>query len=200
VKKKWRLTLPFFFTIIAGASTLVQTITLRSAKLLQINNASIYIASQSHIWRLLPVPILTQVDQMVKEREYEGALALVESLTDFDEALKVTIHEYLYAYVNSSSCWLQAEKVAWIRKLLATHLFVMGQYERAMEHFAKLSNDPLEVIGLYQNFLPKPLRDKYDYPMEIPVLGTFSYLNRHLSLSSANLIFRISFSPPPSPN
>ena len=91
--------------------------------------------------------------------------------------------------------------MAWIRKLLATHLFVMGQYERAMEHFAKLSNDPLEVIGLYQNFLPKPLRDKYDYPMEIPVLGTFSYLNRHLSLSSANLIFRISFSPPPpSPN
>ena len=28
---------------------------------------------------------------MVKEREYEGALALVESLTDFDEALKVAV-------------------------------------------------------------------------------------------------------------
>jgi len=139
-------------TMSAGASTLVQTITLRNAKLLQIDGSSIYIASQSHIWRLLPVPILTQVDQMVKEREYEGALALMESLTDFDETLK-------------------AEKIAWIRKLLATHLFVMGQYERAMEHFAKLSNDPLEVIGLYQNFLPKPLREKYEYPMEIPVLA-----------------------------
>ena len=75
----------------AGASTLVQTITLRNAKILQIDGSSIYIASQSYIWRLLPVPILTQVDQMVKEREYEGALALMESLTDFDETLKVTI-------------------------------------------------------------------------------------------------------------
>ncbi|KAL6054782.1 Vam6/Vps39-like protein [Balamuthia mandrillaris] len=137
----------------SGTQTLVQTLSLRNARLMKVKNRNIYVASQSHIWRLLPVPIMDQVDQLVREKEYEEALNLCESLTDFDEKAK-------------------SEKLRSIRKLFSYHLFCQGHYEHAMEYFFQLETDPLEVIGLYPNLLPKGMREKYEqsYPMDIPVL------------------------------
>ena len=46
-----------------------------------------------------------------------------------------------------------------------------GQFPRAMEYYLELDLDPLQVIGLYPNLLPKNLRDKFSYPIEPPQLG-----------------------------
>eukprot|EP01087_Luapelamoeba_hula_P018206 TRINITY_DN5848_c0_g1_i2.p1 TRINITY_DN5848_c0_g1~~TRINITY_DN5848_c0_g1_i2.p1 ORF type:complete len:877 (+),score=139.65 TRINITY_DN5848_c0_g1_i2:141-2771(+) len=152
-------------TISAGSSSLVQTIPVRNVRTMQIQGTTLYLASQTQIWRLLPVPILTQIDQLVGEQEYEEALTLCESITDIDVGVK-------------------AEKIAGIRKRLAIHLFVTGQYERSMEYFAKLQCDPLEVIGLYPNLLPKALQEKYShpYPMEAPVLAGASLIQAEAAL------------------
>lgn len=42
-----------------------------------------------------------------------------------------------------------------------------------MEYYLELDLDPLQVIGLYPNLLPKNLRDKFSYPIEPPQLGTY---------------------------
>jgi hypothetical protein len=69
-----------------------------------------------------------QVDQLIREREYEDAISLCESLTNFDEGLK-------------------AEKLKEIKELFAYHLFSQGQYERAMGFFSELNTDPLQALA-----------------------------------------------------
>ena len=51
------------------------------------------------------------------------------------------------------------------------HAPLTGQFPRAMEYYLELDLDPLQVIGLYPNLLPKNLRDKFSYPIEPPQLG-----------------------------
>ncbi len=58
-----------------------------------------------------------------------------------------------------------------IKRLYACHLFSQGQYDRALEYFLELGSDPLEIIGLYPNLLPRDVRMRYSYPMEIPELA-----------------------------
>jgi hypothetical protein len=52
--------------------------------LLSIRDGDIYIAAQNSVWRVVSVPILQQVDQLVKDREYEEALTLCENIPDSD--------------------------------------------------------------------------------------------------------------------
>jgi hypothetical protein len=82
--------LPKFLEVrsVSGTQTLVQTIMLRGARTMQVKR-DIYIASQTTIWRLVPVPIMAQVEQLIKEREYEEALLIAESLTDCPDTIKV---------------------------------------------------------------------------------------------------------------
>lgn len=109
-----------------------------------------YVAAPNHIWRLLPIPIISQVmvdvhvrvsaetsfanlishiqvDQLIREKEYEDAISLCESLTNFDENLK-------------------ADKLKEIKVLFAYNLFSQCQYERAMGFFSELNTNPLEVL------------------------------------------------------
>jgi hypothetical protein len=55
--------------------------------------------------------------------------------------------------------------------LYAYHLFSQGLFDRALEYFIELGTDPLEVIGLYPNLLPRDVRAKYTLPVEISELG-----------------------------
>jgi hypothetical protein len=144
--------LPKFVEVrsVSGTQTLVQTIALRGARTMQVKR-DIYVASQTTVWRLVPVPLLAQVDQLVKEHEYEDALNLVESLTDFPEAVK-------------------ASKLKEIKELYASTLFNDGQHARAMEFFFELETDPVYVIGLYPNLLPKNIANTYEYPGNTSVL------------------------------
>jgi len=145
-----------------GTQTLVQMVTLRSAKLMQIKK-DIYVAAPNHIWRLVPIPVLSQVDQLVREKEYENAISLCESLSNFDQTVK-------------------ADKLKEIKELFAYHLFCQGQYERAMGFFLDLKTDPLQVLGLYPNLLPKQLRVKFSPPFEIPPLVGAGLENALLAL------------------
>ena len=70
--------------IISGSNTLVQTLALRTPRLLSIKDGDIYIAAQNSVWRVVPLPILHQVEQLVKDREYEEALTLCENIPDSD--------------------------------------------------------------------------------------------------------------------
>ncbi len=133
-----------------GTQTLVQTIPLRGARFMSIKD-DIYVAAQNQIWKLLPVPIIEQVDQLVREREYEEALALCENISGGDEAVK-------------------NQKRKKIKNLYAYALFVEGHYQRAVDYFQELDIDPLQVIGLYHTLLPRELRVRFQYPIEIPEL------------------------------
>jgi hypothetical protein len=55
--------------------------------------------------------------------------------------------------------------------LYAYHLFSQVLFDRALEYFIELGTDPLEVIGLYPNLLPRDVRAKYTLPVEISELG-----------------------------
>jgi Vam6/Vps39-like protein vacuolar protein sorting-associated protein 39 len=55
-----------------------------------------------------------------------------------------------------------------IKNLFAYNLFADGHYARAMEYFQELDVDPLQVIGLYQTLLPRELRVRFTYPIDIP--------------------------------
>ncbi len=112
-----------------------------------------------------------KIDQLVREKEYEYAISLCESVADFDETAKVPRQGESVTLFFTNFCTLQSNKLKEIRKLFAYHLFAKGQYEQAMEFFFEVSADPLEVIGLYPHLLPKAMRDKYEYPMDIPMPG-----------------------------
>ena len=61
-------------------------------------------------------------------------------------------------YLNFCHSNLKEEKIHDIKVLYAYHLFATGSYERALEYFLELGIEPLQVIGLYPNLLPRELR------------------------------------------
>jgi hypothetical protein len=149
-----------------GTQTLVQTLPVRQARLLAVDTraapgtGALYVAGAQQVWRLVPVPVLEQVDQLVREGSYEEALTLCENVPVQDEALK-------------------RAKLRSIRVLHSYHLFSQGQFEHAMDLFLELDLDPLQVIGLYPNLLPRDLRARYTYPVPVPEL-TGSALDKAL--------------------
>lgn len=56
----------------------------------------IYVAAVNALWKLVPVPLLEQINQLVTEKEYEEALHLCDSLPDSSET-KSSI-KVLYSY------------------------------------------------------------------------------------------------------
>lgn len=68
---------------ISGTQNLIQTIPLKSPHCISVkDNVNVYVGSQNNVWKLIPVPIVNQVDQLVQEKEYEEALTLCENITD----------------------------------------------------------------------------------------------------------------------
>jgi hypothetical protein len=66
------------------SQALVQTIPLKMPRFLAIKDNDIYIAAQNNVWKLLPVSMMSQVDQLVHDKEYEEALALCDNIPDTD--------------------------------------------------------------------------------------------------------------------
>jgi len=42
----------------------------------------VYVASQNAIWRLVPIPLKVQIDQLVENKEFEEALHLLQAIED----------------------------------------------------------------------------------------------------------------------
>jgi len=102
------------------------------------------------VWKLVSVPILEQVDQLVAEKEYEEALSLCENIPDSAE---------------------KTTKIKSIKVLFTYHLFAQGHYDRSMELFKELECDPLQIIGLYPNMLPREMKSKFTYPIAVEDLA-----------------------------
>jgi hypothetical protein len=113
-------------------------------------SAPVYIASKLQIWRLEPIPLTKQIEELITNHDYEEALSLAENI-DFEELPN------------------KLDILKRIRTQYGYHLFAQGQYARAMEYFYLEKVDPLQVIALYPNLLPETLRPKYHIPSEIAV-------------------------------
>ena len=97
----------------------------------------VYAASPQHIWRLEPRPFDVQIEELKANHEFEIALSLCEQLSTFQSDAD------------------RMRELNDIRELSAHHLFKKGRYEEAMQLFMMLDCNPLTIIGLYPNLLPR---------------------------------------------
>lgn len=58
---------------------LVQSIDLAKPRLIS-HGKHVYVASTSHVWRLVPVPVPMQILQLLQEKQFELALMLAVSI------------------------------------------------------------------------------------------------------------------------
>eukprot|EP01090_Pellita_catalonica_P022119 TRINITY_DN8476_c0_g1_i1.p1 TRINITY_DN8476_c0_g1~~TRINITY_DN8476_c0_g1_i1.p1 ORF type:complete len:678 (+),score=95.53 TRINITY_DN8476_c0_g1_i1:189-2222(+) len=131
-----------------GTDTHVQTMTMQRAKQIKVRGDVIYVASINRIWRLQPIPILDQIDQLCRDGFYDKAITILENIPQMDKQIA-------------------ASKLKAIRKRYSFHLFSKGEHERAMTSFFNNNFEPLEVIGLYPDMLPKNYK-KFEYPVIMP--------------------------------
>jgi len=131
--------------------SLVQVIALPKPKVMTEGNV-VFLAGPNFIWRLIPISLKVQVDQLVEEKEFEEATALLEVIPDLNYKEK-------------------DEKMRNVRRLHAFHLFAKKNFDKAMNLFQELNADPAEVIGLFPDLLPQDLRNQFNYPFKIPTLG-----------------------------
>jgi Vam6/Vps39-like protein vacuolar protein sorting-associated protein 39 len=147
--------------LVFGSSSLVQSIPLAGAKCIAAatsaggrrrTGGTVFVASKTNIWALTPIALGSQVDQLVKEGDYEEALSLCENLDSEDMPDK-------------------EEKLKSIRLLFAYHLFNQGQYTRAMQYFLDLNTDVVQVVGLFPQMLPTDLTSTLRYPFAVTPLA-----------------------------
>nr|XP_047132086.1 vam6/Vps39-like protein isoform X2 [Hydra vulgaris] len=109
-----------------------------------------YIASLSHIWRLCLEDIRKQIDQLIKDEDYEMALKLTELMDEGGDKKKIKIKQ--------------------IKKLLGFSQFCQRQFEEAIKLFFSIDEDPVFVMGLFPDLLPEMFRKRIKYPSTLPYL------------------------------
>jgi urease beta subunit len=133
-----------------GSQKMVQTIPLRGLRLIT-HKTEIYVATSQAVWRLVPVPLLQQISSLENDRKYKQALTLAENIPFSSEEEK-------------------REKIRQIKVARAYNQFAKRRFTRALELFYELGFDPLRVIGLYPDLLPRAIRSTFTYPITMPEL------------------------------
>jgi len=131
-------------SLFEGSKFAVQQIATR-AKLISIKEDCIYIAGVRDIWRLVPIPLVDQIDELVRIKSYDEALSLLK---------------HLPAQVGNEDT--KNEQINHIRFLCANHLFEKGQYDGAMALFIELHCNPQKVLRLFPGMLPRRIQDAQD--------------------------------------
>lgn len=131
-------------TVFEGSTVAVQTMPLKGAKILCVKDNNIFVGSSSHIWKLTPVPMALQIQQLLEKKSYNEALVLSENLP---------------ADPNDEDA--KTERIKFIRYQYANHQFRKGHYEDAMEMYEALGCNPFNVLTLYPNLLPAELQQKF---------------------------------------
>lgn len=129
---------------------LIQSIELMKPRLICQCSGQVYIASTNHVWRLAPVPITTQIKDLLQNKEFELALQLANMTEEATEE--------------------KQRRVQHIRNLFAFDLFLQHRFDESLKIFAELGTDPSHVIGLYPNLLPQDFRKQLEYPDRLPDL------------------------------
>ncbi|KAK7506799.1 hypothetical protein BaRGS_00001650, partial [Batillaria attramentaria] len=129
---------------------MIQSLQLPKARLICQGSGVMYVASQSNLWRLQPVPASQQIRDLLQNKQFELALKLAEQADEPPEEREKRIRN--------------------INNLYAFQLFCQHRFEESLKLFAKLGTDPSHVIGLYPNLLPQDYRNKLEYPEKVPEL------------------------------
>lgn len=125
---------------VEGKSQVVQTLDLPGVKFF-CQGEAVYLASATTCWRLEPVALDRQIDEVLKLDKFEDALRLAE-LIDEDEDAK-------------------AARILSIKQSFGYSEFAKRHFEAALKTFAELDMDPPLVIGLYQDLLPENMRGHF---------------------------------------
>ena len=174
-------------TVFEGSTSAVQTMPLKGAKILCVKDNNIFVGSSSHIWKLTPVSMSLQIQQLLEKKSYNEALVLSENLP---------------ADPNDEDA--KTERIKFIRYQYANHQFRKGHYEDAMEMYEALGCNPFNVLTLYPNLLPAELQQKFGTEKAADLgtqllslsLSLFSFLSRlvqlchfHVSVPSASSLY-----------
>uniref|UniRef100_A0A8D2JHJ1 VPS39 subunit of HOPS complex n=1 Tax=Varanus komodoensis TaxID=61221 RepID=A0A8D2JHJ1_VARKO len=114
------------------------------------------------VWRLIPVSIAIQIQQLLQDKQFELALQLADMKDDSDSEKRQQIHH--------------------IKNLYAFNLFCQKRFDDSMHVFAKLGTDPTHVMGLYPELLPSDYKKQLQYPNPVPVLSAAELEKAHLAL------------------
>ncbi|XP_029683915.1 vam6/Vps39-like protein isoform X2 [Takifugu rubripes] len=142
---------------------LVQCVELQRPKFIASAGPNIvYVASNHFVWRLVPVSISSQIEQLLQDKQFELALQLAKMKDDSDGDKKQQINH--------------------IQNLYGFNLFCQKRFDDSMQVFAKLGTDPTHVIGLYPDLLPSDYRRQLHYPNPLPALSGAELEKAHLAL------------------
>ncbi|KAG8449632.1 hypothetical protein GDO86_016319 [Hymenochirus boettgeri] len=142
---------------------LVQSIELQRPRFVTSGGPNIvYVASNHFVWRLVPVSIAIQIQQLLQDKQFELALQLARMKDDLDTEKRQQIHH--------------------IQNLFAFNLFCQKRFEDSMQVFAKLGTDPTHVIGMYPDLLPSDYKKHLQYPNPVPVLSGAELEKANLAL------------------
>uniref|UniRef100_A0A8C7TJ08 VPS39 subunit of HOPS complex n=1 Tax=Oncorhynchus mykiss TaxID=8022 RepID=A0A8C7TJ08_ONCMY len=142
---------------------LVQSVELQRPRFITSAGPNIvYVASNHFVWRLVPVPIASQIRQLLQDKQFELALQLANMKDDVEGDKRQQIHH--------------------IQNLYAFNLFCQKRFDDSMQVFAKLGTDPTHVIGLYPDLLPADYRKQLHYPNPLPSLSGAELEKAHLAL------------------
>ncbi|KAM4664640.1 vam6/Vps39-like protein isoform 2-T2 [Discoglossus pictus] len=141
---------------------LVQSIELQRPRFVTSGGPNIvYVASNHFVWRLVPVSIATQIQQLLQDKQFELALQLAMK-DDADGEKRQQIHH--------------------IQNLYAFNLFCQKRFDDSMQVFAKLGTDPTHVIGMYPDLLPSDYKKQLHYPNPVPTLSGAELEKANLAL------------------
>ncbi|XP_075700713.1 vam6/Vps39-like protein isoform X2 [Rhinoderma darwinii] len=142
---------------------LVQSIELQRPRFITSGGVNIvYVASNHFVWRLVPVSIATQIQQLLQDKQFELALQLARMKDDADSEKRQQIHH--------------------IQNLYAFNLFCQKRFDESMQVFAKLGTDPTHVIGMYPDLLPSDYKKQLQYPNPVPLLSGAELEKANLAL------------------
>ena len=111
---------------------------------------AVYLASSTTCWRLEPVALDRQIQEVLRLEKFEDALRLAELMDEPRADKQKRILEIKQAYGYSE--------------------FAKKHFETALQTFAELEMDPPLVIGLYTDLLPENMRGHFTYPVDLPQL------------------------------
>lgn len=109
-----------------------------------------YVASTSHVWRLIPVSIPMQIQQLLQDKQFSLALMLADMVVEPVEE--------------------KAKRKESIQNLFAFDMFCQKRFDDSLQLFAQLETDPTHVIGLFPDLLPSEFRKQLEYPAPPPPL------------------------------
>ncbi|PFX22208.1 Vam6/Vps39-like protein [Stylophora pistillata] len=128
---------------------LIQSIELPKSRFIA-RGKHMYIASSSFVWRLIPVSIPMQIQQLLQDKQFSLALMLADMVVEPEQE--------------------KAARKESIQNLYAFDMFCQKRFDDSLQLFAQLETDPAQVIGLFPDLLPSEFRKLLEYPAPPPQL------------------------------